>query len=88
MSSQHTPEMLEMVAVFAVGGVDATTGECAELRAHLAQCPICQEEYRRAAAASAAVGRSVAQTPPAALKDRILAALPAQSHAACAAATR
>lgn len=76
MSTQHTPELLEMVAVYALGGVDATTGECAQLRAHIAQCPICQEEFRRNAAAAAAIGRSAAQTPPPALREKILASLP------------
>ncbi len=79
MSTQHTPELLELVAVYALGGVDAATGECAELRAHIAQCPICQEEFRRNAAAAAAIGRSAAQTPPAGLREKILASLPARA---------
>ncbi len=78
MSTQHTPELLEMVAVYALGGVDATTGECAELRAHIAQCPICQEEFRRNAATAAAIGRSAAQAPPPSLREKILASLPAR----------
>jgi anti-sigma-K factor RskA len=77
MNEQHTPEMLDMVAVYALGGIDATTGECAAVQAHLAECAICQAEYRQASAASAAVGRAAAQNPPAALRDRILASVSA-----------
>lgn len=76
MSAQHTPEMLEMVAVYALGGVDAETGECAAVRAHLATCPLCQEEFRQASAAAVALGRSVAQPPPPALREKILGSLP------------
>lgn len=78
MSTQHTPDMADQVAVYALGAVDATTGECAEIRAHLADCAICQEEYRQAAAAAAALGRSAAQAPPNSLKDRIVGSLPAR----------
>lgn len=78
MSTQHTPELLEMVAVYALGGIDAATGECAQLRAHIAQCPICQDEFRQAAAVAAAIGRSAAQAPPAALRTKTLASLPAR----------
>ncbi len=78
MNAQHTPEMLEMVAVYALGGVDAATGECAAVRAHLATCPLCQEEFRQASAAATALGRSVAQPPPPALRENILGSLPAR----------
>jgi anti-sigma-K factor RskA len=75
--SEHTPEMLELVWVYAAGGVEATTGECAAIRAHIAECPICQEEFRRGSAAAAAVGLAAAVAPPAGLRAKILASLPA-----------
>jgi len=74
----HDDAMLDLVAAYAVGAIDATTGECAQVRAHLAQCAICREEFKIARAASAAIGLSAAQSPPAALRDRILASLPAK----------
>ena len=76
MSRAHDRDMLDLVAVFALGGINATTGECAEVRAHLAECPQCREEYEVASAAAAAVGLSAAQAPSQALRGRILSALP------------
>jgi anti-sigma-K factor RskA len=72
----HDDAMLDLVAAYAVGAIDATTGECAQVRAHLAQCAICREEFKVARAASAAIGLSAAQSPPVTLRDRILASLP------------
>jgi anti-sigma-K factor RskA len=77
--SDHSPEMLELVSVYAVGGIDATTGECAEIRAHIAQCQLCREEFRRSTAAAAAVGIAAAQAPPPALRAKLLSSLPARA---------
>lgn len=79
MKTPHDEAMLELVAVYALGGIDATTGECAAVREHIAQCPICREEFRVARAATAALGLSAAQTPPAHLRDRILSSLPGRA---------
>jgi anti-sigma-K factor RskA len=76
MNSQHDEAMLDLVAAYAVGAVDASTGECAVIRQHIAECEICREEFKVARAASAALGLSAAQTPPAELRNRILASLP------------
>jgi Anti-sigma-K factor rskA len=76
--SDHSPEMLDLVSAYAIGGLDANTGECAGVRAHLAQCPLCQEEFRRSATAAAAVGMSAAHAPPAALRVKLLSSLPAR----------
>ena len=78
MNAQHDESMLDLVAAYAVGAIDASTGECAMVRAHIAKCPICREEYQIDRAAAAALALSAAQTPPAALRERILAALPAK----------
>ncbi|MBV8340004.1 MAG: anti-sigma factor [Candidatus Eremiobacteraeota bacterium] len=78
MSAQHDDAMLDMVAAYAIGAIDASTGECAVVRAHLAQCATCREEFAVARAATAALGLSAAQAPPATLRDRILVALPAR----------
>ena len=77
MSMQHDDAMLDMVATYALGAIDATTGECAAVRAHLAECAICREEFRRAQAATAALALSAATPPPPGLRERILASLPA-----------
>jgi anti-sigma-K factor RskA len=74
--SEHTPEMLELVWVYAAGAVEATTPECAAIGAHITECPICQEEFRRGSAAAAAVGLAASISPPAGLRVKILAALP------------
>jgi len=76
MNSQHDEAMLDLVAAYAVGAVDASTGECAAIRQHIAECKICAEEFKVARAASAALGLAAAQAPPAALRNRILASLP------------
>lgn len=78
MTNGHDEIMLDMVAAYALGAIDATTGECAAVRAHLAQCAQCREEFRLARAATAALGLSAAQSPPAALRDRIMGSLPAR----------
>jgi len=77
MNLQHDESMLDLVAAYAAGAIDARTGECATVRAHLAQCTICQEEFKIARAAAEAVGLSAAEPPPAHLRERILSALPA-----------
>lgn len=82
MSAPHDDAMLELVAVYALGGIDATTGECAAVREHIAQCPICRDEYAVALAATAAIGLSASEMPPAALRDRILGSLPPHSELA------
>jgi anti-sigma-K factor RskA len=76
MNSQHDEAMLDLVAAYAVGAVDASTGESAAIRQHIAECEICREEFKVARAASAALGLSVAQRPPSELRHRVLAALP------------
>ena len=78
MKNEHDEMMLDMVAAYALGAIDATTGECAVVRAHLAQCQTCRDEFRIARAATAALGLSAAQSPPAGLRERIVAALPSQ----------
>jgi anti-sigma-K factor RskA len=78
MNSQHDEAMLDLVAAYAVGAVDATTGECAAIRQHIAECELCREEFKVARAASAALGLSAAQAPPAELRNRVLASLPAK----------
>ena len=77
MMNGHDDTMLDMVAAYALGAIDATTGECAAVRAHLAQCEECREEFKLARAATGAVGLSAAQSPPAGLRDRIMRSLPA-----------
>jgi anti-sigma-K factor RskA len=79
MNMQHDDAMLDLVAAYAIGAVDATTGECVAVRAHIAQCAICREEFKIARAATAAIGLSAAETPPPALRERILASLPAKT---------
>jgi anti-sigma-K factor RskA len=81
MKTPHDETMLDLVAVFALGGIDATTGECAAVREHIAQCEICREEFAIARAATAAIGLSASQTPPTHLRDRILSSLPARAMA-------
>ncbi len=76
MNSQHDDSMLDLVAAYAAGAIDASTGECAGVRAHIAGCPICQEEFRISRAATSALGLSAAETPPPALRQRILTSLP------------
>lgn len=78
MNTPHDESMLELVAVYALGGVEATTGECATVREHIAQCEICREEFRIARAATAALSLSASQAPPPHLRDRILSSLPAR----------
>ncbi len=78
MNAPHDDAMLDLVAAYAVGAIDATTGECAQVRAHMAECEICREEFKVARAASAALGLSAAQSPPSTLRDRILSSLPAK----------
>ncbi|HXN09053.1 MAG TPA: anti-sigma factor [Candidatus Acidoferrales bacterium] len=78
MNSQHDEAMLDLVAAYAVGAVDASTGECAAIRQHIAECEICREEFKVARAASAALGLSAAQAPPAELRNRILTSLPSK----------
>ena len=78
MSTEHDEAMLDLVATYAVGGIDATTGECAAVRQHIAECAICREEFKIARAASGALGLSAAQTPPPDLRSRLLASLPAK----------
>jgi anti-sigma-K factor RskA len=76
MNTQHDDSMLDMVAAYAVGAIDATTGECAAVRAHIAECPLCQEEFKVMRAATAAIGLSASETPPPHLRERVLASLP------------
>jgi anti-sigma-K factor RskA len=76
MTTQHDDAMLDLVATYAIGAVDATTGECTVVRSHIAECPSCQHEFMVARAATAALGLSAAEAPPAALRQRILASLP------------
>jgi anti-sigma-K factor RskA len=78
MSSQHDEAMLDLVAAYAVGAVDASTGECAAIRQHIAECAICREEFKVARSASAAIGLSAAQTPPSQLRTRVLGSLPSK----------
>ena len=74
----HPQEMLELVSVYALGGIDAATGECAVIREHIAHCDECQQEFRRSLSAATALGLSVAESPPAGLRNRILSALPSR----------
>ena len=76
MNSQHDEAILDLVAAYAIGAVHASTGECAAIRQHIAECAICREEFKVARAASAALGLSAAQEPPSDLRDRVLASLP------------
>ena len=76
MKTPHDEAMLELVAVYALGGIDATTGECTAVREHIAQCPMCREEFRIARAASSALALSASQAPPPHLRERILSSLP------------
>lgn len=78
MSTQHDDAMLDLVAAYAVGAVDASSGECAAIRQHIAECEICREEFKVARAASAALGLSAAQSPPPELRNRVLASLPSK----------
>ena len=78
--NSHDDAMFELVSLYAAGAIDARSGECAAVRAHIAECASCREEFRRAAAAAAAFGRAAAQAPPPELLDRILASLPRRTN--------
>jgi anti-sigma-K factor RskA len=84
MNTPHDETMRELVAVYALGGIDATTGECATVREHIAQCQVCREEFKIARAATAALAVSASQTPPAHLRDRILSSLPVRTTSSIA----
>lgn len=49
--------------------------EAAEFRRHLAECPACRDEVRELRSAAARMGAAEAVSPPAELKDRVLAAV-------------
>lgn len=86
MNGQHDDAMLDLVAVYALGGVDAN--ECAAVRQHLAECETCREEFKIARAAAAAIGLSAAETPPPSLRNRILSSLPPPSSTTSVTALR
>ncbi len=88
MNSRHDENMQELVALLAVDAIDATTGECAAVREHLATCSICREEYSLARAAAAAVGLSASQPPTPQLRQRVLNSLVAQRARLAPAARR
>ena len=77
MTAPHDDAMLDLVAIYAVGGVEAS--ECAAVREHLAQCEICRTEFKSARAAADALALSAEETPPAGLRARVLSALPPQA---------
>jgi anti-sigma-K factor RskA len=78
MSAQHDEAMLDLVAAYAVGAIDPATGESSDVRKHISECAICREEFKVARAATAALGLSAAEVPPADLRERILASLPSK----------
>ncbi|MBC5824514.1 MAG: anti-sigma factor [Candidatus Eremiobacteraeota bacterium] len=72
MTSEHTPEMLELVAIDALGSLQPD--EAASVREHTANCPQCRAEYANARAATTALALSVREEPPARLRATILSA--------------
>ncbi|HEV2878704.1 MAG TPA: anti-sigma factor [Candidatus Eremiobacteraceae bacterium] len=78
MSTQHDDAMLDLVAAYAVGAIDSTTGESEDVRKHLTECAICREEFKVVRAATAALALSAAEAPPPDLRERIMTSLPSK----------
>ncbi|MDQ2816769.1 MAG: anti-sigma factor [Candidatus Eremiobacteraeota bacterium] len=70
--TDHNEEMLELVAIDALGALDPA--DVAPVRAHAASCAQCQAEYGRAKAASTALALSASEEPPARLRARVMQA--------------
>jgi len=78
MMQSHDESMTELAALHGLGLLPL--GECAAVEAHIANCDECKREFADSAAAAAALAESSAQTPPAALRARVLESIRAPSR--------
>ncbi|MBC5806626.1 MAG: hypothetical protein DLM53_04705 [Candidatus Eremiobacter antarcticus] len=79
MSTVHDETMLDLASLYAIEALEQGGDEWRLIRAHLPECAICQNEYQVARAGASALALSAAEAPPAALRARVLAALPART---------
>ena len=70
MTSPHDESMLELASLRAIDALEAD--EAAIIDRHIAECTVCEAEYRRSAAAGAALAMSASSPAPAGLRERVL----------------
>ncbi|MGW0753370.1 anti-sigma factor [Streptomyces sp. NPDC002587] len=71
--SQHRSDVHALVAAYALNALDPSEREA--FTAHLEQCEACRQEAAEFEATAARMAAPAAQAPPAAMKDRTMAAL-------------